>query len=108
MPSLLYQTIFDRVSQIPPGRVAGYGQVARAAGLYRGARMVGWALGSLPPDTAIPWQRVVNRKGELTITNPRYAAHHQAVLLRHEGVEVTEQDGCFILPNPPWYEFPQL
>lgn len=54
------------VDSIPRGRVATYGQVAREAGLPRHARHVGRALGSLPPQSALPWHRVLNARGAIS------------------------------------------
>jgi methylated-DNA-protein-cysteine methyltransferase-like protein len=62
-----WEQIYRVVSRIPRGRVATYGQVAELAGLPHGAREVGWALAALIDDpTAVPWQRVVNARGEVS------------------------------------------
>lgn len=60
-----YQRIYAVVSQIPKGRVATYGQIAALAGLAGQARLVGYALGALGDDS-IPWQRVINARGEIS------------------------------------------
>lgn len=81
--------IFYRViERVPEGRVATYGQVAALAGLPRHARQVGYALAALPDDSRVPWQRVVNARGEVS---PRGAADlgrsgFQRHLLEEEGV----------------------
>ena len=49
--------IMQRVRQIPRGRVATYGEVARAAGFPGAARQVAWALHSA--GGGLPWHRVV-------------------------------------------------
>jgi methylated-DNA-protein-cysteine methyltransferase-like protein len=72
------------VSRIPRGRVATYGQVARLAGLARQARLVGYAMHALPAGTRVPWQRVVNAKGEISL--PGQSAARQRNLLEAEGV----------------------
>ncbi|MFS8892505.1 MGMT family protein, partial [Synechococcus sp. R55.2] len=60
----LYQRFYEVVRRIPPGRVATYGQVARAAGYPGYARQVGYALFRLQgQNTDIPWQRVINAQG---------------------------------------------
>jgi methylated-DNA-protein-cysteine methyltransferase-like protein len=62
-----WKQIYRVVSRIPRGRVATYGQVALLAGLPHGAREVGWALAALHDDpTAVPWQRVINARGEVS------------------------------------------
>jgi methylated-DNA-protein-cysteine methyltransferase-like protein len=76
--------IWTAVEAIPRGRVASYGQVALAAGLPGRARMVGKALAGLPPDSRVPWQRVVNARGELSLTGE--SGREQRRLLEREGV----------------------
>jgi methylated-DNA-protein-cysteine methyltransferase-like protein len=62
-----WKQIYRVVSRIPRGRVATYGQVARLAGLPHGAREVGWALAALADDPiSVPWQRVINARGEVS------------------------------------------
>jgi methylated-DNA-protein-cysteine methyltransferase related protein len=61
-----YESIYTIVRQIPPGRVATYGQVAALAGLAGKPRLVGYALYRLAPGDAVPWQRVINAKGEIS------------------------------------------
>ena len=83
MKAGLYQDIYDVVRQIPPGRVATYGQVAYIIGRPGYARQVGWALAALRNDQAdepVPWQRVVSVKGEARM------GREQIDLLRNEGV----------------------
>ena len=61
----IYQQIYAAVHQIPFGKVATYGQIAdRVDGAT--ARMVGYAMAALPKDSDVPWQRVINRKGEVS------------------------------------------
>ncbi len=75
------------VSRIPPGRVATYGQVARLAGAPGHARLVGYALASLPDGSGVPWHRVVNARGgisERSDGSPMGAV--QRARLRREGV----------------------
>ena len=61
-----YARIYAVVAKIPRGRVATYGQVAALAGLSGHARQVGYALHATPDESEIPWQRVVNAKGEVS------------------------------------------
>lgn len=88
MTSLLYETIYAVVRQIPVGRVATYGQVARWAGYPGYARQVGYALFRLPPqETDVPWQRVVNARGEISMSPLRFGSDDwQRSLLEAEGV----------------------
>ena len=72
------------VSRIPRGRVATYGQIARLAGFGGQARLVGYAMHALPAGTRVPWQRVVNARGEISL--PGTSAARQRKLLESEGV----------------------
>lgn len=83
----LNERIWLAVSAIPAGRVSTYGHVAAAAGLPRGARRVGRALGALPSGSAIPWHRVINARGMLSL--PGRAGEEQRRRLLAEGVQVT-------------------
>ena len=79
-----HSRIHNVVSRIPRGRVATYGQVARLAGLDRQARLVGYAMAALPTGTRVPWQRVVNAQGAISL--PDKSAERQRKLLEEEGV----------------------
>jgi methylated-DNA-protein-cysteine methyltransferase-like protein len=81
-----FERIRAVVCEIPRGRVATYGQVAAMAGMPRGARLVGYALHGLPKGTKIPWHRVVNAQGRISLP-PRSAAYReQRRRLEAEGV----------------------
>lgn len=74
------------VRRIPPGRVTSYGTVAALAGAPRAARGVGAVLNALTPDRDVPWWRVVNRAGVLTIPAELGLRALQRQLLEDEGV----------------------
>jgi len=74
--------IWQIVHQIPAGKIATYGQIAKLAGMPSHARLVGRVMSRLPPDTQLPWHRVVNAQGK--ITNP--ARKRQQQRLAEEGV----------------------
>lgn len=82
------ERIWLAVAAIPAGRVSTYGAVAAAAGLPRGARRVGRALGALPRDSSIPWYRVINARGRIAIAEGSPAAREQRDRLMSEGVLV--------------------
>jgi methylated-DNA-protein-cysteine methyltransferase-like protein len=92
------------VSRIPRGRVATYGQIARLAGLRGQARLVGYAMHALPAGTRVPWQRVVNARGEISL--PGSSAARQRTLLEREGVRFDARgridlDRYLWQPRPP-------
>lgn len=83
-----YPKFYAVVRRIPRGRVATYGQIAALAGLARQPRLVGYALHALPDGSTVPWHRVVNAKGEISLrTDPHAIFNPQRDLLEDEGVE---------------------
>jgi methylated-DNA-protein-cysteine methyltransferase-like protein len=95
-PIIFNHQVWDIVRQIPIGKVATYGQIARMIPApegvdekaYRafGPRWVGGAMAACPDD--VPWQRVINSKGEISL---RPGAEHQRQLLEEEGVQFNER-----------------
>jgi methylated-DNA-protein-cysteine methyltransferase-like protein len=82
--------ILAAIRSIPRGRVAAYGQVALLAGLPRGARQVSRVLHSLSDKEFLPWHRVLNRNGCISLPLEGHG-RTQAALLRKEGVAVDER-----------------
>ncbi len=83
----LYGQIYTVTEQIPPGRVATYGQIAAIVGRGCTARQVGYAMAALKAeDRSIPWQRVINSQGRISL-RPGQGAILQRQLLQAEGVE---------------------
>jgi methylated-DNA-protein-cysteine methyltransferase-like protein len=82
-----WERIYAVVRRIPRGRVATYGQVASLCRMPGRAREVGWALAALRVDTAVPWQRVINARGEISGRGEPEASRVQRALLEREGVE---------------------
>jgi methylated-DNA-protein-cysteine methyltransferase related protein len=82
-----YDRIYAIVQQIPPGKVATYGQVADLAGYDRCARLAGYALFRVTPDMDVPWHRVINARGEISTSPFRLGSDDlQRSLLEGEGV----------------------
>lgn len=81
-----YAAVYRLVAQIPPGRVATYGQIARWLGHPSAARAVGYALHALPTGSEIPWQRVINAAGRVSSRCDRHYEAIQRALLEAEGV----------------------
>ena len=97
-----HSRIYAVVSRIPRGRVATYGQVARLAGLPGQPRLVGYALSALPEGTRVPWQRVVNAQGRISIrSDGSPMADIQRHLLMQEGV-VFDRGGAIPLALFRW------
>ncbi len=88
--SELTQRIIDRLRAIPKGTVATYGGIAAASGNPRGARTVVWVLNSASRAEALPWHRVVNRRGGISLS-PGRGYELQRALLESEGVEFDER-----------------
>jgi len=92
------QNMFDRVyalvARVPAGRVVTYGEIARALGMPNGARTVGWAMRSCP--AGLPWHRVVNARGEISLRGSGEGEDMQRALLQDEGI-LFGSDGCIDL-----------
>ena len=71
--------------QIPEGKVATYGQVARLTGRCT-ARMVGYAMAALPENSPVPWHRVINSQGRISPRGIGFGGILQKQMLEDEGV----------------------
>lgn len=87
----LYTQVYEIVALIPLGKVATYGQIARIVGPPCNARMAGWALRATPAGLSIPWQRVINARGEISTEFREAEALLQRQLLEAEGVAFDER-----------------
>jgi methylated-DNA-protein-cysteine methyltransferase-like protein len=96
----LYQQIHDIIRLVPSGKVATYGQIAEIVGNCT-ARMVGCAASSIPLDSDIPWQRVINYKGGISLRSSGSAELLQQKLLEVEGVKF-DQSGRTDLEYYRW------
>ncbi len=90
-----YRQIWQTVQAIPAGKVASYGQIADLAGLPKRARLVGKALGCVPKNgwqgQAVPWYRVINSQGKISLPQGSDGSLLQKQLLQDEQVVVI---GC--------------
>ncbi|MCK8584871.1 MGMT family protein [Yersinia ruckeri] len=93
------QRVFQVVSAIPYGQVTTYGNIAQLSGSPRAARQVGGVLRRLPEGSALPWHRVVNRHGEISLTGEDYV--RQQTALQAEGV-LFAADGHIDLKQFAW------
>lgn len=85
-----FERVYQVVRQIPEGKVATYGQVARLAGNKKWSRVVGYALHVNPEPGKIPCHRVVNRLGEPSKAFAFGGVNKQIELLEAEGVTFTD------------------
>jgi len=82
-----YERIYAVVRQIPRGKVASYGRIAALAGLPGRARQVGYALHALPTTNRVPWHRVINARGEISLPLADGHGRLQRALLERERVK---------------------
>lgn len=80
--------LYAALAQVPAGSVVTYGQLAELAGLGRAARWVGTQLSRLPDDSSLPWHRVINQAGRLSVDEGSETWLEQCQRLRCEGVQV--------------------
>ena len=100
---VFYTQVWDIVRQIPRGRVATYGQIAKMLPPPQGVEIetyvafgplwVGGAMAHCPED--VPWQRVINSKGEISERDGA-GARRQRLLLEEEGVEFGERGRIYL------------
>lgn len=81
----IYQRICLVVQQIPVGQVATYGQIAALTGNCT-ARMVGYAMAALDGSAEVPWQRVVNAQGKISLRADSQSTEWQRLRLMEEGI----------------------
>ncbi|MFT4520972.1 MAG: methylated-DNA-protein-cysteine methyltransferase-like protein [Halioglobus sp.] len=84
--------IWQVVAAIPKGKVTTYGGVAQKAGLAGAARRVGKALQGLPKNTKIPWHRVVNAQGKISLPTGSDGHSKQRERLEGEGINFSLSD----------------
>jgi len=108
-----YERIYQVVRQIPRGRVATYGQIAKIVDRCA-ARMVGYAMAALSPGLDVPWHRVINHKGEISARARGDGALRQRRILQAEGIRFDQKGRVklarFRWPGPwtgrRWQDFP--
>src|SRR5579872_233891 len=89
------EKVIEVIKNIPKGRVISYGQVAALAGSPRSAIIVGQILRHRSDADNLPWQRVINSKGVISIVNMNYPAELQANLLISEGITVEYKHNAY-------------
>ena len=86
-----YTRIYEWVSRVPKGKVATYGQIAGLAGRCS-ARQVGYAMAALPGDSGIPWHRIINSQGRISLRTGSEGHRLQRILLEAEGIVFSADD----------------
>ena len=100
MSGSVFSACYSIVRQIPAGKVATYGQIARLSGMPRCARTVGYAMAGCK-DPSIPCHRVVDRFGGTKACFDTYAPGTQRALLEAEGISF-RPDGTVDLEQYLW------
>ncbi len=99
-----YRDIYAVVRRIPKGKVATYGQIAKLVGRCT-ARMVGYAMAAAPEPNRVPWHRVINSQGAISVRGGGDGAQRQRALLEREGV-VFDASGRVSFPRYRWNPAP--
>lgn len=94
-----YEKVYQIVAMVPFGKVTTYGKVAHLAGVQN-PRIVGYALSNLGLDTKVPWYRVVNYRGAISMRKGE-GPSLQKSMLRSEGVQFNSKD-CINLETYLW------
>jgi methylated-DNA-protein-cysteine methyltransferase-like protein len=95
-----YERVIHIIRSIPRGKVATYGQIAAYAGNPRASRQVAYILHSSAEKEHLPWHRVINRKGRVSL-KPRHGYELQKQLMEDEGI-LFDEDDCIDLQVFQW------
>ncbi len=102
----MFSRIYEIVRQIPPGKVAYYGQIAALAGIPRAAKVVGNAMERCPDGAGVPCHRVVDRQGGTKAAFDVFQRGTQRAMLEAEGV-VFLPDGRVDMAACCWEGIPE-
>lgn len=80
--------IYTALAAIPSGCVTTYGQIGMLAGLPRSGRLVGRTLRNLPNNSVLPWHRVINASGKISLPQDSDGFKRQKARLQEEGLVV--------------------
>ncbi len=94
-----YERIYSLIREIPSGKVATYGQLAKLAGCT--ARQAGYVLAATPSGEGIPWHRVINAQGKLSVRSSGEPSSEQTQRLLAEGV-IFNPSGRIALADYQW------
>jgi methylated-DNA-protein-cysteine methyltransferase-like protein len=82
------EAIYLALAQIPKGKVITYGNLAKLAGMPNSARLAGRLMCELPAGSRLPWHRVINSQGKLSLPEDSASYREQIKRLQKEGVEI--------------------
>jgi len=82
------QSLYAVLVSLPTGKLCSYGQMAKRSGYPNYARHVGKTLSKLPKDSKLPWHRVLNSQGKISLSGDRFLKQKQ--LLEAEGITLNE------------------
>lgn len=99
------EKVIRLVRQIPEGKVATYGQIAKLAGKPQGSRGVAWILHSCSTAYKLPWHRVLNSQGKISFEVGSHNFRQQKKKLEKEGIEFSS-DGKLSLSKYQWKKQP--
>ncbi len=92
----VYDEIYAWVRRVPEGKVATYGQIAGLAGKCS-ARQVGYAMAALRDGTDVPWHRIINSQGRISLRTGTEGHLLQRILLEAEGIVFSGNDTVDLL-----------
>ena len=99
-PTSLSAQILKLIARIPKGKVATYGQLASLAGNPKAARLVAWLLHSSTEKRKLPWHRVINSQGRISLPMDPHG-YLQIGLLKKERVVMNDK-GVYDLEACQW------
>ncbi len=97
---MFYKNVIKIIKQIPFGKVATYGQIALYAGNHRASRQVAFILNSSSKKENLPWFRIINSKGFISL-KPGSGYEIQKNLLENEGI-IFNKDNSLDLSKYLW------
>jgi methylated-DNA-protein-cysteine methyltransferase-like protein len=82
------EVIYLALAQIPKGKVITYGNLAKLAGMPNGARLAGRLMCELPDKSNLPWHRVINAQGRLSLPVDSEGYREQLQRLQKDGIDI--------------------
>jgi len=104
-PSAFSKKVIELIRQVPKGKIATYGQIAKLAGKPQGSRGVSWILNSSSKTYKLPWQRILGASGKISFPEGSAEYKKQKKLLVSEGIEFDDK-GFIDLARFQWKKKP--